>query len=136
MKDIKKSVCIIRSNPVRPDSRVEKEAWALKKAGYDVHILAWDRDTDIRETESSISVAETEIPITRLGYKATFGEGFKNIKAEDAEVEAKLAELAEKMKKTADELKKTMTPNQRDVIVNNIVSDKIVKLLKEKNNIQ
>lgn len=81
MKEIKKSVCIIRSNPVRPDSRVEKEAWALKKAGYDVHILAWDRDTDIRETENSISVAETEIPITRLGYKATFGEGFKNIKA-------------------------------------------------------
>ena len=40
------------------------------------------------------------------------------------------------MKKTADELKKTMTSNQREVIENNIVSDKIVKLLKEKNNIQ
>ena len=59
----------------------------------------------------------------------------ENIKPEEAEVEAKIAELAEKMKKTAEELKKTMTPNQRDVIENNIVSDKVIKLLKEKNNI-
>ena len=36
-----KKVCIIRSNPVRPDSRVEKEAWTLKKNGYDVHILVF-----------------------------------------------------------------------------------------------
>ncbi len=60
----------------------------------------------------------------------------ENIKPEEAEVDAKIAELAEKMKKTAEELKKTMTPNQRDVIENNIVSDKVMKLLKEKNNIQ
>lgn len=60
----------------------------------------------------------------------------ENIKAEEADVEAKIAELAEKMKKTAEELKKTMTPNQREVIENNIVSDKVIKLLKEKNNIQ
>lgn len=74
-------VCIIRSNPVRPDSRVEKEAWSLKQAGYDVQILAWDRATDERETKDFISVAGTEIPITRLGHKASYGEGFKNIKA-------------------------------------------------------
>lgn len=76
-----KKVCILRSNPVRPDSRVEKEAWALKKAGYDVHILAWDRDTDVREAEAEIQVANETIPITRLGYKATFGEGMKNLRA-------------------------------------------------------
>lgn len=59
----------------------------------------------------------------------------ENIKAEDADIDAKIAELAEKMNKTAEELKKTMTANQRDVIINNIVSDKVIKLLKEKNNI-
>ena len=75
-----KSVCIIRSNSVRPDSRVEKEAWALCKAGYDVHILAWDRDTDCRENEDTVSVADVQIPITRLGHRASYGEGFKNIK--------------------------------------------------------
>ena len=74
-------VCILRSNPVRPDSRVEKEAWSLKKAGYDVHILAWDRDTETKETNDVIKVGDLEIPITRLGFKASYGEGFKNLKA-------------------------------------------------------
>lgn len=77
----KTSVCILRSNPVRPDSRVEKEAWSLAKAGYDVHILAWDRDTNVRETSDFIQVADVQIPITRLGYKASYGEGMKNLKA-------------------------------------------------------
>ena len=76
-----KSICIIRSNPVCPDSRVEKEAWTLKKSGYDVHILAWDRSSDIYEVNTFIDVIDEKIPITRLGHKATFGEGFKNIKA-------------------------------------------------------
>ena len=75
-----KRVCIIRSNPVSPDSRVEKEAWTLTKAGYSVHILAWDRDEDHNEKESFITVAEEKIPITRLGYKATYGDGFKNLR--------------------------------------------------------
>lgn len=75
----KKSICIIRSNSVNPDSRVEKEAWTLVCAGYDVHILAWDRSCDIREENNVIHVVDKDIPITRLGYKATFGEGVKNI---------------------------------------------------------
>lgn len=77
----KKSVCIIRSNPVRPDSRVEKEAWSLANAGYNVHILAWDRDCDVYETEEKVKVSNLYIPITRLGHKATYGEGLKNIKS-------------------------------------------------------
>ncbi|MBE6607649.1 MAG: glycosyltransferase family 4 protein [Ruminococcaceae bacterium] len=83
MKNINKnkavSVCILRSNPVRPDSRVEKEAWALAKAGYSVHILAWDRDTNELECQDYVSVADIKIPITRLGHKATYGEGIKNL---------------------------------------------------------
>lgn len=74
-----KRICILRSNPVNPDSRVEKEAWTLKLAGYDVHILAWNRDSNSGEMTESIYVGNEEVPITRLGYKATFGEGFKNI---------------------------------------------------------
>ena len=77
---MKKRVCIIRSNPVLPDSRVEKEAWTLTKAGYDVHVLAWDRDDNYTEKNTFITVADEQIPITRLGYKATYGDGFKNIR--------------------------------------------------------
>ena len=74
-------VCILRSNPVKPDSRVEKEAWTLVKAGYDVHILAWDRDPDRPESHDYVKVANIRIPITRLGHKATYGEGMKNLQA-------------------------------------------------------
>ncbi len=60
----------------------------------------------------------------------------ENIKAEEAEVDEKVKELAEKMKKTEKELKKTMTDSQKEVIENNIISEKVIKLLKEKNNIK
>lgn len=82
MSEGKKKVCIIRSNPVNPDSRVEKEALSLKRFGYDVHILAWDReDNSKKEIIDYIQIADTKIPITRLGYFATYGEGFKNLRA-------------------------------------------------------
>lgn len=76
---MKNRVCIIRSNPVNPDSRVEKEAWTLANAGYSVHILAWDRDSDHKEQNNFVSVAGTSIPITRLGYQAAYGEGIKSL---------------------------------------------------------
>lgn len=77
---MKKRIVMIRSNPVRPDSRVEKEAWSLMKAGHSIHILAWDRDSDHDEQDGFITVADTRIPITWLGYKAAFGEGMKSLK--------------------------------------------------------
>lgn len=57
------------------------------------------------------------------------------IEATEEEVESKIAELAEKMKKPVEEFKKTMNPSQRGVIENNIISEKVINLLKEKNNI-
>ena len=66
----KRKVCILRSNPVNPDSRVEKEAWTLTKAGYDVHILAWDRESCASECQEFVKVADALIPITRLGHPA------------------------------------------------------------------
>ena len=75
------SVVLLRSNPVNPDSRVEKEANSLIKAGYKVHILAWDRDNKYSEQESSLHLKNGSVKITRFGIKATFGEGFKNLNA-------------------------------------------------------
>ncbi len=59
-------VCIIRSNPVDPDSRVEKEAYSLAVAGFDVQILAWDRNSDHAPEEERIVIKGVPIPITRL----------------------------------------------------------------------
>lgn len=74
-----KRVLILRSNPVNPDSRVEKEAWSLTKAGYDVTILAWDRSLNHKENKDKIIVSNVSIPIIRLGFKAEFGAGMKSI---------------------------------------------------------
>lgn len=75
----KKNVCIIRSNPVNPDSRVEKEAKSLKKKGYNVQILAWDREANYTAKKEFLDVNDFQIPITRIGFKASYGDGMKNI---------------------------------------------------------
>ena len=49
-------VCILRSNPVKPDSRVEKEALALACAGYSVEIVCWDRDSNHKAVEDFIEL--------------------------------------------------------------------------------
>lgn len=78
MKDAD-NVLIIRSNPVRPDSRVEKEAYSLSKAGYNVHIYAWDRDSDHPWVTESLR-DDSDVKITRIGYRAGFGDGIKKIR--------------------------------------------------------
>ena len=50
--------------------------------------------------------------------------------------QARVEELAKNMKKKPAELKKTMNASQKEVIENNIISEKVIKLLKEKNNIK
>lgn len=74
-----KKVCILRSNPVNPDSRVEKEADALYEAGYEVHIFCWDRDGNHQIQEDSIH--KGTIPIYRCGCLSSYGGGMKNLKA-------------------------------------------------------
>lgn len=76
-----KNVCIIRSNPVTPDSRVEKEAWTLATAGYNVHILAWDRDSNHEAKDGFITVADKKIGITWLGFAAKYSAGMKSLKS-------------------------------------------------------
>ena len=108
-----------------------KRALAAQGMSYEMYLAYMGmNDADFRKSRE----ADTEKQIKTSLVLSELVKA-ENIKAEDSDVDAKIAELAEKMKKTAEELKKTMTPNQRDVIVNNIVSDKVIKLLKEKNNL-
>lgn len=76
---MRKTICFIRSNPVDPDSRVEKEAATLKKSGYNVLILAWDRNSDHKCRQEFIEVYGEKIEIYRIGHKAAFGAGMKSI---------------------------------------------------------
>jgi len=56
---------MLLSNPYRPDPRVQLEARALISAGYQVHLLAWDREMS-RPPEAD----EAGVHVIRLGPKA------------------------------------------------------------------
>lgn len=77
----KMNIILLRSNPVDPDSRVEKEANSLIGAGYNVEILAWDRSAKYKIREAILKLSNGEVKIHRFGIPAEFGAGKKNLKA-------------------------------------------------------
>ncbi|WP_038071193.1 glycosyltransferase family 4 protein [Thermus scotoductus] len=68
-------VLFLRSNPVAPDPRVEKEARALARGGAEVHILGWDRSGGLPPLERW----PQGITVHRLRLKALFGQGLRNL---------------------------------------------------------
>lgn len=71
------NVVLIRSNPVRPYPRLEKMANCLAKNGYDVTVLAWDRDSTYSPKEEVLNLKESIVKIIRIGLKGQFSGGFK-----------------------------------------------------------
>lgn len=59
----------------------------------------------------------------------------ENIKAEQADIDAKLEENAKEINKTVEEYKKLLKDGQEDYIARTIVVDKLMKFLKDNNNI-
>ena len=74
----KPRVVFIRSNPVSPYPRLEKSANCLKKQGYQVHILAWDRNNKYHEKSTTLQLNDSEVEITRFGIPGKFGGGLKS----------------------------------------------------------
>lgn len=67
-------VLFLRSNPVDPDPRVEKEALTLKRSGHVVRVLGWDRTAGLpRLEEKAFGILE------RLSIPANFGSGLANL---------------------------------------------------------
>jgi len=69
-----RSVIMLRSNPVAPDSRVEKEARAMFENGYKVTVVAWDRLAIFPREETREFGKIQRIPIV-----APFGGGLGNL---------------------------------------------------------
>lgn len=69
-----KRVVFCRSNPVAPDPRVEKEARALNENGFQVTIVAWDR-----ESRWPVQEERQGITLYRLPIRASFGHGLANL---------------------------------------------------------
>lgn len=76
---MKKTIAIIRSNPVDPDSRVEKEADALIRGGYNVLLLVWDRNSKKRLFEDEKELPHGRVKRIRFGALAGYGAGMKSL---------------------------------------------------------
>ena len=89
----------------------------------------------------------TDLASFREGYRAQAESTVKsqlvidkiireeNIKAEDADIDAKLEEFAKAANKTLEEYKKDVTDSQREYIANDIVINKLFDFLKSSNNL-
>lgn len=75
-----KTVLFIRANPVKPDSRVEKEVEALVAHGFIVTVLAWDRSENYPIRKEVLNDSLPTVDTYRIGIKAQFGSGIKNLK--------------------------------------------------------
>jgi len=67
-------VLFCRSNPIDPDPRVEKEARALLRAGYEVEVIAWDRTANLPQRE-----VKDGFTIHRLPIPAEYAQGMGNL---------------------------------------------------------
>ncbi len=74
---MKKRVVLLRSNPVRPYPRLEKMANCLVKNGYDVTVLAWDRDLNYPPKEEELILKDSVVKIVRIGIQGQFSGGIK-----------------------------------------------------------
>ena len=73
-------VLFIRANPVRPDSRVEKEVAVLNRLGYEVSVLCWDRSDNYPLRVEPLNETDKSTKAYRIGIKTGFGLGMKNLK--------------------------------------------------------
>jgi len=69
-----KRIVFLRSNPISPDPRVEKEARTLAKSGFVVSVVGWDREDKFEKYE-----VKDFGKIYRIKVRAGFGKGLKNI---------------------------------------------------------
>lgn len=74
-------IVYMRSNPIDPDPRIEKEMSAAIESGHTPIALAWNRE----EADSSLSIEKIyldngEVDTYKFNINAGFGEGIKNLR--------------------------------------------------------
>lgn len=70
-------ILFIRSNPVNPDSRVEKEITSLAKVGHKITLFAWDRATNHDIVKTKEQFGDYEVAVYRVGIESIYSAGFK-----------------------------------------------------------
>lgn len=129
--EVKVPECMI-NNQINREIEDMKRALAAQGMSYEMY-LAYTNMTDDKLRESRKADTEKQIR-TSLVLAEIVKQN--DIKVEEKDFDAKVEELANNMKKKPAEIKKTMNLNQKEVIENNIISEKVINLLKEKNNIK
>ncbi len=122
-----------------PDAMVQSEAedmfeefaYRLQYQGMRVEdymqYLGTDKDKMIEEYKDQASKSVKARLVMEAVVKA------EDIKFEEAELDAKIADFAEKSSQTVDEFKKTLTKQHIDYMVNQILSEKLMDILKKAN---
>lgn len=71
-------VIFLRSNPISPDPRVEKEAETLIESGYSVKVIGWNRDNKKEKVCSKAKILnKSRLDIILFNIKGEFGGGIK-----------------------------------------------------------
>lgn len=70
-------ILFVRSNPVDPDARVEKEVNSLVKSGYHVEVVGWDRKNKYKLEKSCMSLNSGTVNVYRFGIPSSFSGGLK-----------------------------------------------------------
>lgn len=78
-KEATARIVFLRSNPIKPDPRVEKEANSLLKAGHKVMAVAWNRELRDHPKFGYIHLENGQMPIRWFNQKAAFGGGMRNL---------------------------------------------------------
>ncbi len=72
------NIAMLRSNPVCPDPRIEKEADALLSFGHRVTIICWDRSKRLPAKEET-KLVNGSVKFLRGGLKSEYGNGLRNL---------------------------------------------------------
>lgn len=70
-------IVMLRSNPISPDPRVEKEANSLLKGNFKVTLVAWDRNECYSIKKDILKLSNGNSEIVKFGIPSVFGDGFK-----------------------------------------------------------
>ncbi|CAM3180063.1 Glycosyltransferase involved in cell wall bisynthesis [Pseudomonas gessardii] len=73
-------IAYLRSNPVNPDPRVEKEVYSFVNNSHCVRVFCWDRSGALPELSTlKLLQGMEEVEIIRWRKKSNFGGGLRNI---------------------------------------------------------
>lgn len=96
------NILFLRSNPVKADSRIEKEINSLLKAGHTISVFAWDRESTHPVTTEKLAFENGEATIYRIGIYSPYGSGFKKTALPLAKFQLAIFDFIKKNRKKID----------------------------------